>query len=203
VDTRLSRREQTRRENRRALVAAARRVFADIGFEAATIRDIVEESGLSRGTFYNYMGDKETAFRAVTTELVDQIRAAVSDARASATDLDGLVIDAFRAMVGVLANDDQTRGLVTKNGPVLRAVVGDLGVTQIIADELIQDLDRAAGLGIIRARHTDWLAAAMLGAAIEVVTRIGPDDDVTEVGDFLAAIFLGGVRALSNDPASA
>ena len=199
MDTRLSRREQTRRANRKALVEAARRVFADIGFEAATIRDIVEESGLSRGTFYNYMGDKETAFRAVTTELVDQIRTAVANARSTATDLDGLVIDAFRAMVGVLASDEQTRGLVTKNGPVLRAVVGDLGVTQAIADELVRDLDRAAGLGLLQARHTDWLAAAMLGAAIEVVTRIGPDDDVAEVGDFLAAIFLGGVRMLGSD----
>ena len=52
-------REQTKTANRLAILDAAREVFGEIGFEAATVRDIIRRTSLSVGAFYNYYRSKE------------------------------------------------------------------------------------------------------------------------------------------------
>ncbi len=57
--------ENTRRQKdakRTAMMQAAVRVFAEKGYHAATVRDIVTEAGVAIGTFYFYFPDKETLF---------------------------------------------------------------------------------------------------------------------------------------------
>ena len=52
----------------RLLLDAAGRVFADTGYEAANIDQIVTEAGLARGTFYRYFNDKLELIVALATE---------------------------------------------------------------------------------------------------------------------------------------
>jgi AcrR family transcriptional regulator len=51
--------------NRDALIAAARRLFSEQGFEATTIAGIAEAADLGFGTFYRYFPDKESILHAV------------------------------------------------------------------------------------------------------------------------------------------
>src|SRR3954468_9953951 len=62
------RRQERKAENRAKLMAAALSVFAEKGLGAATARDIVRETDLATGTFYNYFRDKEDVFRALLEE---------------------------------------------------------------------------------------------------------------------------------------
>src|SRR5919107_1540244 len=71
------RREERKAQNRQKLLEAARKVFAEKGLGEATARDIVRETDLASGTFYNYFTDKEDAFRAVLEEMADRSRALV------------------------------------------------------------------------------------------------------------------------------
>src|SRR3954467_12144543 len=66
---RAGRREQNKAENRAALLKAARSVFAEIGYGAAGVRDIVRRTDLASGTFYNYFKDKAEIFEAVVREM--------------------------------------------------------------------------------------------------------------------------------------
>src|SRR5262252_6353154 len=66
---RAGRREQNKAENRTALLKAARAVFAEMGYGAAGVRDIVRRTDLASGTFYNYFKDKDEIFEAVVAEL--------------------------------------------------------------------------------------------------------------------------------------
>src|SRR5947199_8878056 len=66
---RSGRREQNKAENRAALLKAARSVFAEIGYGAAGVRDIVRRTDLASGTFYNYFKDKAEIFEAVVREM--------------------------------------------------------------------------------------------------------------------------------------
>ena len=70
------RRERTKAANRAALLAAARDVFGELGYEAVGVRDIVRRTDLASGTFYNYFPDKEAVFRAVVEETGAEARAA-------------------------------------------------------------------------------------------------------------------------------
>jgi len=65
----LGKREQTKAQNRQLILEAARRVFAELGFGATTVRDIVRATPLASGTFYNYFTSKEELLVAVVHEL--------------------------------------------------------------------------------------------------------------------------------------
>lgn len=58
---------------RAALVHAAARVFERDGFLDARIADIAAEAGVATGSFYTYFDSKETIFREVVDELIDQL----------------------------------------------------------------------------------------------------------------------------------
>src|SRR3954453_7642819 len=70
---RAGRREQNKAENRTALLKAARAVFAEMGYGAASVRDIVRRTDLASGTFYNYFKDKDEIFEAVVGELTGDL----------------------------------------------------------------------------------------------------------------------------------
>src|SRR5712671_687588 len=71
----LSARSRTRqsdrtRATRRKLLDAAKRIFAQDGFEAARLEDIAAGAGYTRGAFYANFKDKEEIFFALLEEWV-------------------------------------------------------------------------------------------------------------------------------------
>src|SRR5476651_2364723 len=82
---RAGRREQNKAENRAALLKAARSVFAEVGYGAAGVRDIVRRTDLASGTFYNYFKDKDEIFAAVVGELTGELLKRHQGGRAKAT----------------------------------------------------------------------------------------------------------------------
>ncbi|SFV01652.1 TetR family transcriptional regulator [Alicyclobacillus macrosporangiidus] len=57
--------EEHKEQRKREIVEAAKRVFKRKGFAQATMHDIVEESGMSRGGVYMYFSSKEEIFDAI------------------------------------------------------------------------------------------------------------------------------------------
>lgn len=54
---------------RATLLAVGRRLFADKGFAATSIDDLVLAAEVTRGALYHHFADKEALFRAVFEEL--------------------------------------------------------------------------------------------------------------------------------------
>ena len=75
------RREQTKANNRAAIMQAARQVFSELGYDAATVRDVIRRTELASGTFYNYFPDKESVLRALMDDSWGEMRARVAEAR--------------------------------------------------------------------------------------------------------------------------
>jgi AcrR family transcriptional regulator len=67
------RRRADAERNRRALLAAARRVFERDGFVGARITDIADEAGLAHGCFYSHFPGKEEIFAAVVAEISEEM----------------------------------------------------------------------------------------------------------------------------------
>jgi AcrR family transcriptional regulator len=61
-------RAQSKLKTRRRVLDAARRLFMERGYEAATIRDIASEAGLSTGAVFASFMDKTDLFNAVMAE---------------------------------------------------------------------------------------------------------------------------------------
>lgn len=64
---------KTKAERRRELLDAARDVFVEKGFSAATVDDIVVKAEVARGTFYLYFADKRAVFEALVDEFLERI----------------------------------------------------------------------------------------------------------------------------------
>ena len=73
------------RKTMRRLLDAGMRVFADRGFHAARVDDIVRAARTSHGTFYLYFTNKEDLLRALATECGLEIERAGRDARSGGT----------------------------------------------------------------------------------------------------------------------
>lgn len=86
---------------RTAMMQAAVRVFADKGYHAATVRDIVIEADVAIGTFYFYFPDKETLFVHLFEETAAFLLQAIEQAMNSRTSFPAQLEGALQAYVNV------------------------------------------------------------------------------------------------------
>ncbi|MDQ1481241.1 MAG: hypothetical protein QOI44_2102 [Actinomycetota bacterium] len=125
----------------RRLLDAGMRVFADRGFHAARVDDIVRAARTSHGTFYLYFTNKEDLLRALATECGHEISALADTLGPVGPDAQGYL--ELRAYLG------RFFGTYRRYGPVIRAwmeghvedrEVGALGVRSFT--DIASALDR-------------------------------------------------------------
>jgi AcrR family transcriptional regulator len=189
----LGRREQTKRANRAMILDAAREVFAEIGYGAATVRDVIRRTDLAAGTFYNYFPDKESVFRALVDGFALEVGALTAQARARATTLDEFVEEGFRAFFVYLAEDPVRRELLRRNAGAVRSLFEGEAMGAALA-QMRADLQRGVDAGLIPPHDTELMATAMLGTGLEVGLRAADRDpvDVDAATRLCADLFLGG-----------
>jgi AcrR family transcriptional regulator len=192
-----SRREQTKERNRAALLAAGRAVFARLGYDAASVRDIVRETELASGTFYNYFPDKESVLRALLEVSARELRERLRAARRDAADLARFVGDAYRAFFAYVADDPTLFALLRRNSAPIRDLLGE-PVLGLGVDELLEDLRAAMARGDLPAFDAEYMAAAMAGVGFEVAARMVERAPVDAEGAaaFATELFLGGIERL-------
>jgi len=189
-------RELTKAANRTAILDAARRVFRELGYGAATVRDIVRETDLATGTFYNYFPDKESVLNALLDEAAGEIRSRVRAARKSSRTVEEFVEGGFRAYYGYLVEDPETFELLRRNAGTIRSLFDEPTVGAGV-QELREDLAAGIRSGMLPEHDIEYMAAAMVGAGFEVAVRMLERDppDVDGAVAFVTRIFLAGLSS--------
>jgi AcrR family transcriptional regulator len=192
-------REVTKAQNRRAILDAAQEIFTEMGYGAASIRDVVRRSGLAAGTFYNYFPDKESVFRAVLDEHTTELRRRLRDARAHARDAETIVREGFQTYFSFIVEDRPLFEMLRRNAGTVRELFDTPALESGIL-ELLEDLRALAARGELPASlDLDALAAAMGGVAFELGIRLSEQDppDVERAARFASELFLGGMDRLA------
>lgn len=192
------RREARKAQNRAKLLNAARSVFAAKGLGAATVRDVVRETDLATGTFYNYFEDKEEIFRALLEDFSAKARVAVRDERLRAGTLEQRVESAYRAYFElVLAERELFQVLVRNAGAI--ALMSDDGLFEAGVREFFEDLGAWAEEGLLPPADLDYLASAGVAIGFQVAIRMIQRDppDTEGAARFCAGLFLGGIPAVA------
>ena len=102
---------------RRALLTAARELFASVGYDGTTVRAIADRAGVNQALLFRYFGNKEGLFaEAVQSEAFQLLS-------------DGPRDDLLERTLTALLADDQGRGAET-----LMAVLRAAGSSQVTAD---------------------------------------------------------------------
>jgi AcrR family transcriptional regulator len=190
------RREQTKLANRAAILLAAREVFAEIGYGASGIRDIVRRTDLAAGTFYNYFPDKESVFRAIVEQSAEEIIVRVRAARREARTLEEFVESGFRVYFEFVSEDTDTLMLMRRNAGAIR-IFFDEPAIGAGSRQLREDLDAAVAAGMAPPHDTEYMSAAMVGAGIELALKMVERDppDVRGATTMASTLFLAGLRS--------
>ena len=200
----VGKREQTKVQNRAAILDAAREVFGELGYDNATVRDIIRRTGLAAGTFYNYYRSKEEVAAALSDDGARRFAPILKAQRAQATDREGFVRAAVAAYFNFLADEHQSWLAKRPAGePHLHVIHGETPemvavfneVRDAIATEMGAETGKASGT---LAADPDYLAAACIGLAREVgdqmLTR--RPFDVQGATEFAVTMILTGLRGL-------
>ena len=194
---RSGRREQNKAENRTALLKAARAVFAEMGYGAASVRDIVRRTDLASGTFYNYFKDKDEIFEAVVGELTGEILKRHQNGRAKATTADEFFRLSFAVYFEFVVEDAELLALARKNFTAIRTLL-DKPDVRALALALNNDIRAAIATGVLPNVDVSYLSAAMAGVAFEIsVVMVARDPvDPAAATEFATRLMMGGLERL-------
>jgi AcrR family transcriptional regulator len=150
MDAPQGRREAHKQATRQALADSARRLFAERGYEATTVRDIAAAAGVTERTFYRYFGDKSALLADELLGLIERLGSDIVARPADESDLDAveasvLALARRRAretgQAGGWLREDPRRALELVRGSMPRPL---LRIETAIAAAL---LERAAAQG--------------------------------------------------------
>lgn len=193
-----SRREQTKTQNRAAILLAGRATFAEMGYDAASVRDIIRRTSLSVGAFYNYFRSKEEVYAAIADDSARKFSPIIKALRANAPDFETFVRQAIAAYFAFIAEEYAARVAARPAGDLPPHVQGETPEMTVVFAEV-----RAALEAEIARRHgpradTEYLAAACIAVAREVGDRMVSRRplDIPAAADFAVAMILGGLNGL-------
>ncbi|MFZ5668131.1 MAG: TetR/AcrR family transcriptional regulator [Pseudomonadota bacterium] len=191
-------REQTKVANRRAILDAARQVFGELGYEVATVRDIIRRTGLASGTFYNYFRSKEEVFEALADDGASRFRPILRACWEQSTSFEGYLRAAIQAYFDFLADEHeswQTRRPPSERQPHVQIQTPEMErVFEEVRDAFSKAIDRGGAPRV----DADYLAAACIAIAREVGERMlnRRPVDTAAAADFAVKLILGGLPAL-------
>jgi AcrR family transcriptional regulator len=174
-------RERQAEATRELLVSIARERFAEQGYAATSIEDIVQRAGVAKGALYHHFSGKEALFRAVYEAVLAETVSAVMAAAVAAQEpwagvraglsafLDACLDPAFRRIVvlesvSVLRPDVREEGIGQVELPMLRTVLTPLAASDILPGVAVEPLAHVAlgglyGAALYIARSRDPSAA--------------------------------------------
>src|SRR5919112_806301 len=92
-----TRRTLAKQQTRAKVLAAARRLFSEEGYEGATIRDIAAAAGMSTGAVFANFTDKSDLFREIMQDDMEALTAAMRDAASRGGNVEDPLLKIFRA----------------------------------------------------------------------------------------------------------
>lgn len=183
----------TEEEKRDHILAAGQRVFSRVGYNAATVKEIITEAGISRRTFYFYFGGKkEILLRLIDRFIlnVKQIKDAVSPAALkSAAEVREQCIQAAEELIK----------LVTGNPELVRVLMEGLCLKDDVlhprSDKVVRTLRSyirkylkvVQAKGLVYRGDAELLATMLIGMYLAVIQRYflesppPPDNIVQEI----------------------
>ncbi|HUZ11433.1 MAG TPA: TetR/AcrR family transcriptional regulator [Caulobacteraceae bacterium] len=190
-------REQTKLANRQAILDAARTVFGELGYDVATVRDIIRRTGLSVGAFYNYYRSKEEVFEALADDGARRFRPILHAQYERATDFESYLRGAIRAYFDFIVAEEALWGQSRPSreaNPYTRNTPEILAVHEEVRTAFAGVMER----GLAPRVDLDYLATACIAIAREVGEKMvgRTPADAAGATEFCVRLILGGLAAL-------
>jgi AcrR family transcriptional regulator len=159
---------------RTSMMQAAVQVFAEKGYHAATVRDIVAAADVAIGTFYFYFPDKETLFVYLYEETADFLLRTVEQGVRRGDNWPGRLAAALQSFVNIATYEPAVMQLLLVGGVgAVPALVESRGrFRNELADLWQEALDEAIAQGEIPPQNSRLTAQGLAGAFDEIVLHL-------------------------------
>lgn len=184
-------RERSKAANRDAILAAAKRVFAEMGYDAATVRDIIRQTDLASGTFYNYFRSKEEVAEALSDDGARRFKPVLREIRERSKTFEDYLHTSMVAYFKFLVQEHDVEGRPVS----VRHPRYDAPEMLAVYEEVRSGLEEAIARGLAPKVDADYLAVACIGIAQEVgaaMLRRSPPD-VEAAARFASELILKGL----------
>jgi TetR/AcrR family transcriptional regulator, repressor of fatR-cypB operon len=195
------------------MLDAAKSVFAEKGFDGATLDEVAERAEFGKGTLYNYFpGGKDEILMAIFDEVYDTLVALIRDFFADQPQRTRATRDVFRdyiaAAVRHLLDNQHVLMIMVKEG---QRMIFDAEPAKVayffhqrdrIVNELVPPIERAIAAGRMKPLPPHAVAHVLMGningylmfACPPAVERAqGPALSADEAADFISTILFDGL----------
>jgi AcrR family transcriptional regulator len=199
----LTRRERERLARRAEIIAAARKVFAAKGYDAATLDEIAAEAEFAKGTLYGYFDGKRDLFLKMVEEGFNEVADLFGEALASADDFEGGVRALIAAELDYISENrdffDIMMSYRTADPEHIRRLK-ELMIQKLIelGDIVGGYIQKAIDAGEVKDYGARFLAVRLVTMAHDFAISVlsGYVDYTLEEGtDIIFDLFFNGVRA--------
>lgn len=177
---------QKKDAKRTAMMQASVSVFAEKGYHAATIRDIVQEADVAVGTFYFYFPDKETLFVHLYEETAQFLLQTIQQGLQSRATLPQQVSAGLQAYINIAVFEPAIVQLLLVGGvgAVPSLAASRAKFRESLTHSWQRPLDAALDQARILPQNTRRTAEALTGAFDEVVLNLldNPDPELEASG---------------------
>ena len=143
-----TRRALAKQQTRAKVLAAARKLFSEHGYEGATIRDIAAAAGMSTGAVFANFSDKSDLFREIMLTDIEALSAQMREALAKPRGIEDALLKIFTTGYAFyktqmpLARAAFSVSWAPKEGEVLRNLVPLNALEQMMLEELTTAVER-------------------------------------------------------------
>jgi AcrR family transcriptional regulator len=199
IDRRALRAERQRVERRDAIVRAAERVFGKLGYHVASISEVIDEAGISRGTFYLYFDGKSALFLELIERFIGFVTSALQVVDPAGPDPAARILENVQRIVDVaFEHPELTRVVLRESRGINPEIDEKLDRLYGFLHEMVEGaLINGARTGITRQVHAPVVAAALIGAFKEVfLSNLPPEGAAPSRSNLAEALFEFGIRGL-------
>jgi AcrR family transcriptional regulator len=142
----MSPRSVDREKKRREIAAAAMAVFAEQGFEAASMREVAEMAGIGKGTIYEYFRSKEELIAASIKVWMEDIITELEALVSSIGDPEVKLRTYINAMVDGFLNDERVPRLILSIFQFCMTRLHDTAFGEMLQSIFLTGVDSITGI---------------------------------------------------------
>lgn len=181
-------------ERRNQILDNAVGVFAQKGYEQASITNICEASGIARGTLYQYFPNKNRLFRTVLEEYAQKLTTEMQPFRSMGippprtfAELEAAVTMRLISIFRILDADRNVYQLLLKEAMAKNAETED--VVRAIREQFVslieEDIRDASALGVVDVEDPHFTAVCILGTLFNICLTFQLDQTEPPGADWL------------------
>lgn len=188
-------------DNRKKILNAALKVFSTIGLGNSNVRDIIRESDLSIGTFYNNFETKEDVFVELVNDFIKILRVRLRNARRNANDSFSFVTLAYKSFFDIFTDNPDLLALIARNQSSFRNLAYQDEAKNLIED-LESDIRLAIEAGLLPDIPVRVVSLSMFGTGLEIMAHGAAEKkiDTEATARALGILFVRGLEGFRDNP---